>query len=299
MHLRAATRGSRLALWQTRHIAELLGFEVEPVIVQTIGDRTQATNTPIEAIPEQSVFAKEVQNAVLDGRADFAVHSAKDLSSSTIDGLSIAAIPERGDPRDVLIGASFESLPAGGVVATSSIRRRAQIASRRTDVTFATLRGNYDTRVARAADFDAIVLAAAPIARLNLSIEDVHYLEPETFVPQVGQGALAVECRGQDEALIDMLQAIEHVPTRRAVDAERAFLAELGGSCDLPVGAYATVVDGEVSILTLLASHDGRVVLRAKGSAMDGEKLGCNMANKLLHEDGGAALLIDYRTGDR
>lgn len=295
MPLRAATRGSRLALWQTQHIADLLEVEVEPVIVQTIGDRTQASNTPIDAIRAQSVFVKEVETAVLEGRADFAVHSAKDLPSTTIEGLTLAAIPERGDPRDVLIGSSIENLPAGAVVGTSSVRRRAQIASRRTDVTFATLRGNYDTRLAKRADFDAIVLAAAPLDRLDLQVDDVYFLEPNTFVPQVGQGALAVECRSDDAALIDQLRAIEDEQSRRAVDAERAYLAELGGSCDLPAGAFATVNGHEVTLLGLLASHDGRVVLRNKVTGTDPADLGRKVANALLYEDGGESLLVGYR----
>lgn len=291
--LKAATRGSKLALWQTNAISEMLGVEVEPVVVRTEGDRTQAAQVPLEAMRFRGVFVREVQQAVFDGRADFAVHSAKDMPSSPTEGLALASMPERGDPRDVLIGNDLAGLGSGAVVATSSIRRRAQLAHLRPDLTFATLRGNYDTRMSRVGEFDAIVLAAAPLERLNISHPKVTWLDPAVFVPQVGQGALAMECRADDEELIAQLQQIQHGDTRLAVDAERAYLECLGGGCDMPVGAYATVDGDEVTLDAMIASGDGRVMLRRKATGADPVELGRRVANQLLQEDGAGALLMD------
>ncbi len=283
-------------MWQTNHVAELLGVEVENVVVQTLGDTTQKTNAPIESMRGQGVFVKEVQAAVLEGRADFAVHSAKDLPSDTADGLILAAVPERGDPRDALIGCALEDLPAGARIGTGSVRRRAQLAFLRPDLTFANLRGNVDTRIAKAGDFDAIVMAYAPIQRLQRTDVTAHVLSPATMLPQVAQGALAVECREDDEETIELLQSIEHVYSRIAVDAERAYLSRLGGGCDLPVGAHATVsAHGEIAMRALLASLDGRIALRARGTGNDPEQLGRKLAEQLLFRDGGSELLLSHK----
>ena len=303
MHLRAATRGSALALWQTDHVAALLaavgrerGIEVtvEKVIVETVADAR--LDIPIWEMGGKGVFVKEVQAAVLDGRADLAVHSGKDLPALTPDELVLAAVPERADPRDVLVGATLEGLPVGGLVATGSVRRRAQLAWLRPDLTFAGLRGNIATRLAKASEFDAIVMAAAAVDRLGLDLGDrvVEVLEPSVMLPQVAQGALAVECRTADRIARELLAAIEHGPSRVAVDAERAYLAELGGDCDLPAGAFATV-DGDVlAIEGLLASMDGHVVLRERRSVpvAEAESVGRELARFLLDDAGGASLLI-------
>src|SRR5207249_10707722 len=224
--LRAATRGSRLARWQTEHVASLLEVPVEVVVVETAGDRR--SDVPIWEIGGRGVFVKEVQAAVLDGRADIAVHSAKDLPSMPAPGLLLAAVPERGDPRDALVGATLDGLPVGATVATGSVRRRAQVAWLRPDLTFASLRGNIDTRLARAAGFAAVVVAAAALERLERTDRIGEVLPASVMVPQVAQGALAVECRVDDEEAQTALAGIEHGPSRRAVDAERAFLARLG-----------------------------------------------------------------------
>lgn len=291
--LRAATRGSKLALWQTNYVAELLGVPVEPVVVETRGDKDRTV--PIEAMSGQGVFVKEVQNAVLAGEADFAVHSAKDLTSTTADGLALACIPERGDPRDALVNCSLEDLPAGALVATGSVRRRAQLASLRPDLTFAGLRGNVDTRLEKAKNFTAIVSAYAPLLRLGRSDVAAYPMEPSVFLPQVGQGALAVECRENDEEMQALLARVEHAPSRRAVDAERSYLATLGGGCDVPVGAYAVIEGENVFLRCLIASMDGRIVLRRRGWAADGEALGRELAMQLLQKDGGAELLLANR----
>lgn len=290
--LRIATRGSALALLQTRLVGQQLGVDFEEVVIKTVGDKTQQANIPIESMSGQGIFVKEVQDALLDGRADIAVHSAKDLPSTTADGLAFGAVLERGDARDCLVGGSLEELQSGAFIGTGSVRRRAQLASLRPDLTFANLRGNIDTRLKKAEGFDAIVMAYAALQRLNkLDGLSVHVLDPSTMVPQVGQGALAVECRDDDDEARETLSAIEHAESRRVVDAERAFLAELGGSCDLPVGAYGVVRDDEVVLSCLLATPDGRVVLRREGSGRDGIALGRDLAVQILKKDGGAQLL--------
>jgi hydroxymethylbilane synthase len=296
MRLRAATRGSPLARRQTQLIAELLAPEVDVdvVVVETTGDRR--TDVPIHQIGGQGVFVKEVQQAVLDGRADIAVHSAKDLPSTPTDGLLMGAVPERDDPRDAMVGARLDALPVGARVATGSVRRRAQLAAARPDLTFAELRGNIETRLAKAESHHAVVMAAAALRRLGLAGRIAELLDPAVVLPQVAQGALAVECRAGDDRVAGVLAAIEHRPSRLAVDAERAFLAALGGGCDLPAGAYATVdADGRVSLSGLLATYDGRVVLRATMAGPDPAAVGADLADHLLVGAGGAALLEDIR----
>lgn len=298
MRLRAATRGSALARWQTDHVIALLGadVEVEVVVVSTEGDRR--TDVPIEAIGGRGVFVKEVQTAVLEGRADFAVHSAKDLPSAPSlqpAGLTIACIPERADPRDVLVGSTLSALPTGGLVATGSIRRRAQLANLRPDLSFAGLRGNIDTRLAKAGGFDAVVMAAAALVRLGRDDVVAETLEPEVLLPQVGQGALAVECRAGDDHVLEVLAGADHGPSRRAVEAERAFLAELGGGCDLPVGALAVDEsgDGNLVLRGLMASYDGRICLRRTVTGKkDPATLGRELSEALLDGAGGRGLLV-------
>jgi hydroxymethylbilane synthase len=303
--IRAATRGSILARWQTDHVAALLRqadpeVEVEVVVVETVGDRRQ--DIPIWEMGGKGVFAKEVQAAVLDGRADIAVHSAKDLPSGSPDGLGIAAVPERADPRDVLVGSTLAGLGPGAMVATGSARRRAQLAWARPDLTFTGLRGNIDSRLAKAPQFGAIVMALAPLVRLGLLDHVAEILEPSVMLPQVGQGTLAVECRtgpaGDDPALRELLGRIEHGPSRVTLDAERGFLAELGGDCDLPAGAHALVgSDGTIHLEGMLASLDGHAVIRhatsgpASVGAHDAEAIGRRVARFLLDDAGGSALL--------
>ncbi|MDZ7674467.1 MAG: hydroxymethylbilane synthase [Acidimicrobiales bacterium] len=269
--LRLATRQSPLALWQTEHVKDLLeaahaGLEVELVSMTTSPD-TDLTK-PISDIGGKGAFAKEVQAAVLDDRADAAVHSAKDLTSTPVPGLVLAAVPERGDARDVLVGSALVDLPVGATVATGSNRRRVQLADLRPDLHFVQLRGNIQRRVAQvgqAADdgttIDAVIAAGAGLLRQDMEGDIADWLPTYLMTPQVGQGALAIECREQDEATIDLVAAVEHAPTRRQVDAERSFLVALGGDCDLPAGAHATLED------------DGAVALRAVIGAMDASRV--------------------------
>lgn len=301
VRLRAATRGSELARWQTDHVIDLLrgsrpegapSVDVESVVVETVADRRQ--DVEIWQMGGKGVFVKEVQAAVLDGRADFAVHSAKDLPAVRHPELTLAAVPERADARDLLVGASWAGLPTGATVATGSVRRRAQLAWLRPDLRFTGLRGNIATRLGRVPAGGAIVMAMAAVQRLgvDLSAIDHELLSPSVMLPQVAQGALAIECRRDDQETRELLRVIEHAPSRRAVDAERGFLSELGGDCDLPAGAYATVDDdGTVSIEGLLASLDGHVVLRHSESGSGDEELGRDVARYLLTRAGGAALL--------
>jgi hydroxymethylbilane synthase len=290
--LRAATRGSPLARLQTELVATALGVDVEAVVIETTGDRN--ADVAIWTMGGQGVFVKEVQAALLDGRADIAVHSAKDLPSTPTDGLALAAVPERGDPRDALVGATLEGLPVGGRVATGSVRRRAQLAHHRPDLTFAGLRGNIETRLRKAAEFDAAVVAAVALHRLGRSEVIAELLDPSVVVPQVGQGALAVECRVDDMPTRRLLAAIEHRASRVAVDAERAWLREIGSGCDLPVGAHATVADGGTITLTaVLGTLDGRVLLRNRGRGDDASELGSRLARELLDGAGGQAVLSD------
>jgi hydroxymethylbilane synthase len=292
--LRAATRGSRLARIQTDLVASQLGVDVEPVVVETQGDRQ--ADVPIWELGGRGVFVKEVQAAVLEGRADFAVHSAKDLPSSVVDGLVLACVPARADARDALVGRRLEALAPGARVATGSARRRAQLAWLRPDLTFAGLRGAMETRLSKAAGFAAIVVAAAALDRLGRMSEVTEVLAAALLVPQVGQGALAVECRADDDRTVAALAAIEHAPSRRAVDAERAWLAEVGGGCDLPVGAHARVAeDGRIRLAAMIATPDGRVMLRAADEGDDPVELGRRLARHLLDDAGGSSLLEDLR----
>ena len=205
--LRAATRGSPLALWQTEHVASLLRaldpeLDVQAVVVDTQGDRR--LDVPIWELGGKGVFAKEVQAAVLDGRADLAVHSAKDLPSLSVPGLVLASVPERGDPRDALVGSSLAALPEGAEVATGSLRRQAELRRHRPDLRFVSLRGNMQTRLAQVGAHDAIVVAATALDRLGLAHHIAERLEVDTMLPQVAQGALAVECREDDAALLSL-----------------------------------------------------------------------------------------------
>ncbi len=257
--LRLATRGSAQARTQAEFVAARLaerGVDAELVIIETHGDRTQATNVPLHTIGGQGVFVKEVQAAVLDGRADVAVHSAKDLPTETDPRLTIGAYTERRDAADALIGATLDDLPEGATVATGSVRRRAQLALARPDLQFVELRGNIHTRLERIPDGGAIVMAVAALQVLGLTERMDERLDPGRFVPAIGQGCVALECRLDDPATTASLAAIDHEPTRTAVEIERAFLGELGSGCSLPVGAH--VVDGRLT--TFLAADDVALV---------------------------------------
>ncbi len=287
--MKIATRGSALALWQANRVMALLDRPAELVIVSTRGDERR--DVEIHQLGGTGVFVKEVEQAVLDGRADVAVHSAKDLPSTTDPGLALAAVPERADPRDALVGGSLDALPTAALIATGSVRRRAQLAALRPDLQFTGLRGNLDTRIAKAADVDAVVVAACALDRLGRLDEAADVLDPRVMLPQVAQGALAVECRDDDTETLAILRAIDDPAAHRCVVAERAFLAELGGGCDLPVGALARITGGKLLITVLLATLDGRIVVRAEARGTDPGATGRAAAAALLDGAGGRALL--------
>jgi hydroxymethylbilane synthase len=284
--LRLATRRSPLARRQAETVAARLaaahpGLEVTMVGVETTGDRR--ADRPLWEIGGQGVFVKEVQAAVVDGRADAAVHSAKDLPSRPTPGLALAAVPERADPRDVLVGSTLEGLPPGATVATGSVRRRAQLAWLRPDLTFTGLRGNIATRLERIPPGGAAVVAAAALERLGLEPAVAERLETSVMLPQAGQGYIAVECRASDEATLAALAAIDDPLQRPCLEAERAFLARLEGGCDLPAGALARAQpEGGLRVEGLLASLDGRVLLRSARSGTDPAALGAALADELL-----------------
>lgn len=298
--LRVATRGSALARWQAEHVVGLLqsvepNLAVEYVYVTTHAERNP--DTPIQEMGGKGVFAKEIQLAVLENRADITVHSAKDLPSTTPDGLVLAAVPPRWDPRDALVGCTLADLPEGGVIGTGSLRRQAQLAHLRPDLRFEGMRGNVPTRVEAAGNFAAIVLASAGLDRLGLAEHIAERLDPEVMLPQVGQAAIAVECRPDDYDIRPVVERIEHAATRHCVDAERGFLSELGGDCSLPAAAHATLAGDGLRVEGLIATRDGRTMLREEmtGPASAGAALGRSLANLLLHDRGGDELLARER----
>jgi hydroxymethylbilane synthase len=309
--LRLATRGSPLARWQAGRVADLLaqaGCRPSLVVVETDGDRR--VDVPIDRLGGQGVFVKEVQAAVARGDADVAVHSAKDLPAvSDFSPLVLAAVPERADPRDLLVGGELTSLPVGAMVATGSARRRAQLANLRPDLTFTGLRGNLATRLSAVGTggIAAVVVAKAAVDRLDWRPPtgmESEVLESDIMVPQVGQGALAVECRPDDDPTRSLLEAVNDALAGPPVAAERAYLAALGGGCTLPVGAHAAWATepaepgahGErrrgrhIRLRGMIASADGRVVLRHTHSGSDPVAVGREVARYLLDDAGGRDL---------
>lgn len=243
MRLRLATRGSAQATAQAQAVADSLaaahpGLAVELVFVETLGD--QRADVPLHTIGGQGVFVKEVQRAVLDGHADLAAHSAKDLPSVEADGLQLAAFCARRDARDALVGHRLADLPHGAVVASGSVRRRALLHEQRPDLQFVELRGNIHTRLSKLPEGGSLVMAVAALQILGLTDRIAEALPVDVMVPSPGQGCVALECRAGDDATAELLAAVNHPATRAAVSAERAFLAELGSGCSLPVAAHAT-----------------------------------------------------------
>ncbi|HEY8427392.1 MAG TPA: hydroxymethylbilane synthase [Sandaracinaceae bacterium] len=275
MKIRIATRKSPLALAQTRWVAERIrahrpDVEIEEVHVVTKGDRV--IDQPLAKVGGKGLFIKEVEAALLDGRADLAVHSMKDVPDELAEGMAILCVPEREDPRDVLVsekGLELSELPRGATIGTSSLRRSCQLRVARPDLGFAVLRGNVGTRLGKLdrGDFDAIVLAYAGLKRLGLDAERALWpIPPETSLPAVGQGALGIEGRADARELLALLAPLEHAETRLAVEAERAYLGRLQGSCTTPLAAYARFADGgatRMRIDGMVGSIDGERVLTA------------------------------------
>jgi hydroxymethylbilane synthase len=309
--LRIATRKSQLALWQAEHVAALLraahpGLEIELVPLLTQGDRIQ--DRTLAAIGGKGLFIKELEVALEDLRADIAVHSMKDVPADLPQGLIIGAVLKRADPRDALVTttgiARLEDLPRGAVVGTSSLRRQAQIRALRPDLNIESLRGNVDTRLrkldagqeagleAGGKRMDAIVLACAGLIRLGLEARITARLDPKICLPAVTQGVIGIECRQSDSSTVQLLRLLEDTATRKVMDAERAFAARLGGSCQSPIAAYAELDADRITVRGLVAEPDGSRLLKStvSGSAENPAALGRQLAERILADGAGPLL---------
>jgi len=301
--IKIGTRGSPLALIQAESVAaslRALGAEVDIVPVRTEGDRR--LEVQLAAIGGKGLFVREIEDMLLAGTLDCAVHSLKDLPAETPAGLTLAAFPQREDARDVLVtreSRRLEDLRPGARLGTGSPRRRALALAARADLVVEPLRGNVETRLRKleSAGLDGVLLAAAGLTRLGITPAHVQPLDPDVFVPAIGQGVLAVESRADDSRLTSLLGRIDHAPTRACALAERACLARLGASCSSPVAAYALQAGGDITMTALVASEDGRKVLRASGAeATEGsERLGRRLAASLL--DQGASSIAPLQPG--
>ncbi|MCL4562425.1 MAG: hydroxymethylbilane synthase [Chloroflexi bacterium] len=296
--LTLGTRPSRLARWQTDHVIHLLqtawpGLECRVEIFETHGDRV--IDRPLPEIGGKGVFTEELEAALRCEAIDLAVHSLKDLPIEMAPGLALPAICARGEARDVLISSraqSIETLPAGARVGTSSLRRSAQLLALRPDLVILPLRGNIDTRLRKAlqGEYDAIVLAAAGLLRLGEGDEITQYLPFEVMLPAPGQAALAVQSRAEDAETLKIVAAIDDPATRNAVTAERAFLKALGGGCSAPVAAYASPHGQSLSLTGLVASLDGKQLIRVNGEGQDPEALGAALGMQALGQGAGEIL---------
>ena len=300
------TRGSKLAVHQSEWVQTRLR-ELAPHLtvtlrrIQTSGDKI--LDVPLAKIGGKGLFVKEIEEALLSGEIDLAVHSMKDVPTELPPGLDLLCIPTREDARDALIsrdGTRFKDLPHGAKVGTSSLRRQAQLLQARPDLSISTLRGNLDTRLKklREGQFDAIVLAAAGLRRLGWENEITEYLSPEISLPAIGQGALGIEGRREDTFVRDVLNRLEHAPTRIMVMAERALLHRLQGGCQVPIAAHATLMGSEIVLEGLVASVDGKEVIRdrVKGTVDDPFSVGVQLAERLLARGGERILQAIYGT---
>jgi hydroxymethylbilane synthase len=273
------SRGSQLALWQARHIASLLNVETRIEIIKTTGDKIQ--DVPLSEVGGKGLFTKEIEEALLDHRIDLAVHSLKDMQSKLPAGLTLAAIPEREDPRDALIGAP---LKPGARVGTSSLRRSVQLIAMQGGVSIETLRGNVDTRLRKldAGEYDTIILAAAGLRRLGWADRISELIPVGVMIPAVGQGALAIETRDDSGEAYQIARTLNDEPSRIAITAERAFLAVFGGGCQVPIGAHA-IIDGEnIRLRAFVSEPDGSHARRGELTGTEPIAVGRELANRLL-----------------
>jgi hydroxymethylbilane synthase len=292
MKLIFATRPSALARWQTQWVIAALqkahpNLDCEEKVIITQGDKN--LDKPLPEIGGKGLFTQELENGLLSGEVHCAVHSLKDLPVENPAGLTIGCIPARAEVRDVLVSAggySLETLPPASVVGTSSLRRMAQVLFSRPDVTIRSLRGNVDTRLrkAREGQYDAIILAGAGLARLGLEEHVSQWLSLEAMVPAPGQGALGIQCRADDKETRAILSALEDVPTRLAVIAERKFLQSLGGGCAVPVAAYANLSNGIINLTGCVASVDGKRIIKVTGEGADPLILGEQVATEAIRQ---------------
>jgi len=294
--IRIGSRGSALARWQAEHVQarlSTLGHECRIQVITTTGDRVQ--DRRLESVGGKGAFLKEIEEAMLAGEVDLAVHSLKDVPTGLPEGLRLCAVLERADPRDALLsaqGARFRDLPAGTRVGTSSLRRQCQVRALRPDLAVVDLRGNVDTRIHRLREgrCDAIVLALAGLSRLGRASEATEVLDPGTFIPAPGQGTIALECRTSDEAVAAAVAPLHHAPTAREVEAERSLLRALGGGCNVPLGAHATREGQELRLSAFVGRSDGSSLVRGERRGTDPTSLGRGLAEDLLAR-GAAALL--------
>ncbi len=287
------SRGSQLALWQANHIAARLaemGVQTRLEIIKTTGDRIQ--DVPLAKVGGKGLFTKEIEEALLAGTIDLAVHSLKDMPTDLPDGLTLAAIPEREEPRDALIGRSLADLARGSRIGTSSLRRAAQLHALGRGLEIETLRGNVDTRLRKLDEgqYDAIILAAAGLRRLGWQNRIRELIPVEIMCPAVGQGALAIETRSDGGPAHQIAQRLNHEPTRVAVTAERALLAVLGGGCQVPIGAHATVDGASIHLRGIVSSPDGSLVVQGEMRGIDPAALGAALGKQLL-TDGAEPIL--------
>ena len=303
--LKIATRKSPLAMWQANFVKDRLEalypeLQVELVPMSTQGDKI--LDTPLAKVGGKGLFVKELETALLEGAADIAVHSMKDVPMDFPEGLGLYTICEREDPRDAFVSNRFtaiDELPQGAVVGTSSLRRQCQLRAARPDLVIRDLRGNVNTRLAKldAGEYDAIILAAAGLKRLEMAHRITAFIEPEQSLPAGGQGAVGIECRLDDHELHALLAPLEHPETRIRVLTERAMNRALQGGCQVPIGAYALVEGEEVWLRGLVGSPDGSRVIRdeIRGPLADGEALGHTLAQRLLADGADAILAEVYR----
>ena len=299
--LRIATRKSRLALWQAEHVASRLraahpGLSVGLLPLVTQGDRIQ--NRPLADVGGKGLFIKELESAMQQGRAELAVHSMKDMPSALPPGFAIGAALERADARDAFISLRYESLaslPRGARVGTSSLRRQSQLRHTRPDLEILVLRGNVETRLRKldTGEFDATVLATAGLERLGLAARIREHLSPQQMLPAVGQGVIGIECMTDHAGVRSLIAPLEHAPTRSCLDAERAFAARLGGSCQSPIAAFAELADGTIRLRGLVGSPDGATIFAEDitGPERESVALGKALAERLLAA--GAGTLLD------
>jgi hydroxymethylbilane synthase len=279
------SRGSQLALWQARHIQaclQELGAETRIEIIKTTGDKI--TDVPLAQVGGKGLFTKEIEEALLAGSIDLAVHSLKDMPTALPAGLTLAAIPEREDPRDALIGRPLAELRAGDKVGTSSLRRAAQLRALRRGLVIENLRGNVDTRLRKLEEgqYQAIVLAAAGLRRLGWADRIRELLDPEVMCPAVGQGALAIETRDDGGEAQELAYKLDHAATNIAVTAERALLATLEGGCQVPIGAHARLKGSSIHLRAIVASPDGARMVRDQATGGDPAALGRELGERLL-----------------
>jgi len=301
-HLRIGTRGSPLALAQTNEMVDSLKkiapqIRCEVVPIRTQGDRMQATGKV--RVEGKSQFTKEIEDSLIQDKVDVAVHSMKDLTTDIPPGLLIAAVPERMNPRDVLISRNkkFQQLDGGARIGTSSVRRKAQLLAARGDLEIVEMHGNIDTRLRKLekGDCDALVLAAAGLIRLELEERVTEFFSPNVMLPAVGQGALAVQSRADDIEVRTLLSKLDHEPTHRAIEAERGFAKKLGANCQTPIAAYARLEDGKLAIDGMVAATSGRLVLRSRlvSDNPSAEKAGEELAESLLKK--GAEIVLEAK----